>query len=173
MESELNKIIDAFNKNLSQLFKLAKKIDPGNKDLHFYNNKFILAKQFQPAAVLERNIDAFWNNKDLILDKNVDYFLKLENFVYEDENEREIYRKNMECGQQILDRITESELLCIWNYLNNMLESVIQYKLLKNEYKATKIAKKEEKIKKKELKKEEKIAKNEEKKKAKELKKRN
>ena len=98
--------------------------------MSFYKNKFVLAKQFQPATVLERNIDSFWKNKELILNKDIDYFLKLENFEYEDDKEREIYRKNMECGKQILDKINEADMFCIWNYLNNMLECVIEYKLL-------------------------------------------
>ena len=137
MKQETIEVVDKFNKNLSQLFKLAKKIDPGNRDLAFYKNKFVLAKQFQPATVLERNIDSFWKNKELILSKNIDYFLKLENFDYEDEKEREIYRKNMECGKRILDRINDADMFCIWNYLNNMLECVIKYKLLNSEYKLT------------------------------------
>lgn len=131
------KIVERFNKNLSQLFKLAKKIEPSNLDLLFYRNKFILAKQFQPEAVLERNIDSFWKNKDLILAKNIDYFLNLDNFEYEDDKEREIYRKNMACGRQILSKISKADMFCIWNYLNNMLEEVIKYKLLNKEYKKT------------------------------------
>ena len=42
MKSELIEVIDLFNKNLSQLFKLAKKIDPGNLDLAFYKNNLYL-----------------------------------------------------------------------------------------------------------------------------------
>lgn len=135
MKLEFIETIDKFNRNLSQLFKLAKKIEPGNKDLSFYKNKFVLAKQFQPAVVLENNIDSFWKNKELILTKNMDYFLNLDNFEYADEKEKEIYRRNMECGKSIIAKISEAELFCIWNYLNNMLEAVIKYKLIKGEYK--------------------------------------
>jgi hypothetical protein len=157
MKSESTEIVDRFNKNLSHLFKLAKKIDPENGDLAFYKNKFVIAKQFQPATVLERNIDAFWDNKDLIIAKDMSYFFNLDNFVYVDEKEKEVYQRNMACGERIIERISDTDLFCIWNYLNNMLESVIEYKLINKEYNDIKVAKKEGKIKMKELKKEGKL----------------
>lgn len=127
-------IINEFNHNLSQLFKLAKKVEPKNVDLRSYYNKFKLSKWVNPELPIENNKYAFWNNREAIINRDKEYFLNIDNFIYTDSNEKDCYARNMVFGKMFLNKVNEKELREIWAYLNDMLKLVIKYKTLTKDY---------------------------------------
>lgn len=129
----INVIVKEFNTHLSQLFLFAKKIEP-NDDLRSYHNKFKLAKSFNPSLAIEKNKDDFWNNREFIMTRNKDYFLKVENFTSENEDEKECFKRNMVIGKTFFNNANTKDIEKVWSHLNAMLKLVIEYKALTNDY---------------------------------------
>ncbi len=122
----VSETVEKFNHELSGMFKLLKKKMPALDDLRSFHNKFKLSRWVRPTAAIEANKINFWNNKDLILTKDPDFFLDGSNLEF-GEGEEEAHDRNSDLGEELMDTATPEELEAFWGYLQNMLRHVIVY----------------------------------------------
>ncbi len=126
--------INYFNRQVMQVFKFIDSMDD-YKDNELLNKVLILAKAtkaIEPAEMLERCIDKLWDNREAIIDKNIDFFKKpgtMHQYIKDDEN-KEWLTGLTDFVMDQYDNFNDDELDEIWTRINNMLKAVVEYRIL-------------------------------------------
>ena len=134
---EINTVLDTFNRQISRLLKAA---EPKchNSEVERVRKMIGLVRQISPSLMLEKSIDKLWENRESIVKRDAEFFLdnptvKFKKFIKNDERKEFIHHMLKIIDTQI-KLLTEDELDYMWNCVNEMLECVIKYKLLTEDY---------------------------------------
>jgi hypothetical protein len=136
-QKKISDILQKFNRQTSQILKIIKSIEKDNVDIEWIQRILRILRNENPPLVLEKCIDKFWSNRKKIIERDTDFFTDGNNayktFIKEDERKEWI--------QGIIDMIkkkqkslTEEQRTYIWDRLNNMLECIIEYRIVVGDF---------------------------------------
>ena len=133
-KGEIAPIVEQCNRNISRILKIAKSIEPDNADLERVTRLVKIIRYENPPHVLERCVDKFWDNKDKIMNRDIDFFVNNIQTLKEKYIKKDIRQSWMEGMTDYiknnLNKLSEEDMTYIWDCLNNILKCVIQYKLI-------------------------------------------
>jgi hypothetical protein len=127
-DEEIGNVITFFNRQVTQIFKFIDSCDEyqGNVMLDKVRILIKVVKAVNPSEMLERC------NKDAIIDRDAAFFQSsdvMNSYVKDDEN-KEWLTELIEFVKDQYDNFDDDEMGKIWDYINNMLEAVIKYRML-------------------------------------------
>jgi hypothetical protein len=138
-EKEINDVIQYFNRQVSNIFKVIDTKDDSiqnNPDVDWLRRITKIIRNENPPYMLEKSVDKLWDNRIAILAKDADFLVKKElvsKYIKNDE------RKEWMEGLMSFIRskyliLNPTELDYLWNCINAMLQSVIKFRILKDDY---------------------------------------
>lgn len=133
-EKDINDVIRFFNRQVGKIFKF---IDNSgdyadNPTLDKIRILVKVSKAIEPAEMLERSLEKLWNNRDAIIEHDIEFF-KSSGVMYKhikDDQNKEWLTGITDFVLEQYDVFNDDELESIWSYINNMLEAAIKYRLL-------------------------------------------
>jgi hypothetical protein len=128
-------IIETFNSQVSDILKLIKKYVPKNDDINHIKRLIKIANETNAIAVLEKCEDKFWENKDNILEKNVEFFKTNPYEQYLDDDEyKTLNIRIINLIRDTYDFIDDNDKNFLWSKLHIMLNCIINFKLHKGNH---------------------------------------
>ena len=137
-QKKISDILQRFNRQTSQIIKIIKMIEKNNIDIEWIQRVLRILRNENPPLVLEKCIDKFWDNRQKIIERDLDFFTggngAYNKFIKEDERKEWI--------EGIIDMIKKKQKLLtgeqrtyIWDRLNNMLQCIIEYRIAVGDFK--------------------------------------
>lgn len=135
-QKELSDILQQYNRHVSKLFKIIDVIVPNNPHIDLARRLIKILRNENPPAVLEKTIDKLWDNKDRILKRDAHFFktCSFDKYIKVDSN-KEWLDSLVNLVRIKYDILNDQEQTYIWDILNNMLKNVIEYRLIKGDFK--------------------------------------
>lgn len=134
-QTEINIIIQQFNRQVSRLMKIANEISGDDPNIEWLTRVFKIMRNESPLCILEKCVDKIWDNKDHILEKNTKFFetCSLDKYIKRDKNKEWIDEMVKLVRTKFFD-LSEKEQNCIWECMGEMLKNIIKYRLLKGDF---------------------------------------
>jgi hypothetical protein len=134
-QKKISTILDNFNRQVSRIMKIAEAKEKDNIDVIWVRKLISLIRQENPPLILERCIDKLWDNREQIMKRDMDFFLKnsFGKYVKDDDN-KEWLTGLISMVQKKQALLSEDEKKYIWDCINKMLECVIQYRIIMGDF---------------------------------------
>jgi hypothetical protein len=134
-QKKLSDILQRFNRDISKLMKVANAFSDDDPNLEWITRIIKIIRNENPPMILEKCIDKFWDNKDSIMNRDVVFFksCSFDKYVKKDKNKVWIDGLINVVRTRYFE-ISEKEQSYIWDRMNEMLKCVIEYKLVKEEF---------------------------------------
>jgi hypothetical protein len=134
-QKKINTIVQNYNRQVKKLLSMIDYLIPDNPKVYLIIRIFNMIKRENPSMIIERGVDKLWDNKDHILNKDVEFFKKSTGSQYiKDDNNKEWLTELISMLKEEYENLNEKEINVIWSGMKNLLECVIQFKLLKQDY---------------------------------------
>lgn len=137
-QKKISNILQRFNRQTSQILKIMKIIEKNNMDIEWVQRILRILRNENPPLVLEKCIDKFWDNREKIIARDVDFFLAGNNaydkFIKNDER-KEWIEGIIDMIKKKQKLLTEEQRDYIWDRLNNMLQCIIEYRITVGDFK--------------------------------------
>jgi hypothetical protein len=129
-------IVQNYNRVCTKLLNMVESIIPDNPKIYIVTRVFNMVKRENPAMLIEKGIDKLWDNKDHIINKDIDFFKQANGSQYiKNDSRKEWLTDLVAMLKGEYENLNEKEIEKIWESIRIMLECVIQYKLIKQDYK--------------------------------------
>lgn len=137
-EKDVSDVIQYFNRQVSNIFKVIDNKDDSiqhNPDVDWVRRITKIVRNENPPYMLEKSIDKLWDNKDAIIERNVDFFNSEITGKYIKNDERKEWMEGL-VGfvRSRYAALQTDELDHVWNCINNMLQAVIKYRILRDDF---------------------------------------
>lgn len=137
-EKDINYIIQYFNRQVSNIFKIIdSKLDEIQDDnVDWVRRVTKIIRNENPPMMLEKSIDKLWDNKEKILERNTEFLLQTEvvgKYIKDDER-KEFIEGLINFVRVKYKNLSKTETDDIWLCINNMLQAVIKYKIIKCDF---------------------------------------
>lgn len=128
--------IDEFHRTVFKILKICRKVEPNNIEIEWLQSKLSLARDVDPLLIMNRSMDKIWIYRKEILERNEEFFLKnkFDKFIKNDENKTFMYTLVNLIKKKYRER-SEEEKNLLWELINQLLVSVVQYKKISGDYK--------------------------------------
>lgn len=137
-QKKISNILQRFNRQTSQILKIIKIIEKNNIDIEWIQRILRILRNENPPLVLEKCIDKFWYNKEKIISRDTDFFIN-ENKAYKnyikDDDRKEWIEGIIDMIKKKQALLTEEQRTYIWDRLNNMLQCIIEYRIVVGDFK--------------------------------------
>lgn len=138
-EKEINDIIQYFNRQVSNIFKVIDNKDDSiinNLDVDWVRRVTKIIRNENPPYMLEKSVDKLWENRDAIISKNADFLLAKEvaNKYIKNDERKEWMEGMCDFIRSKYKALDDKELEYLWKCINAMLQSVIKYRIIKNDF---------------------------------------
>jgi hypothetical protein len=137
-QKKISNILQRFNRQTSQILKIIKIIEKNNIDIEWIQRILRILRNENPPLVLEKCIDKFWYNKEKIISRDTDFFIN-ENKAYKnyikDDDRKEWIEGIIDMIKKKQALLTEEQRTYIWDRLNNMLQCIIEYRIIVGDFK--------------------------------------
>jgi hypothetical protein len=138
-EKDINDIIQYFNRQVSNIFKVIDGKDDSiskNPSLDWVRRITKIVRNENPPFMLERSVDKLWENRVAIMEKNVDFFVNKEvaSKYIKDDSHKEWLESLCEFIRDKYKSLDDTELEYLWKCINAMLQSVIKFRILKDDF---------------------------------------
>ena len=136
-EKEINDIIAFFNRQVSNVLKAIDSQPDVKNNPDFDRIKRIakIARDEDPPCMLERCTEKLWDNREAIMNRNVDFLIKKDvasKYIKNDEN-KEWLESIMDFIRTKHKELKKEDLEYLWKCIDNMLQSVIKYQIARGE----------------------------------------
>jgi hypothetical protein len=136
-QKKINDAVQKFNTQCGKLLKIASKIAVSDdRHLEWLIRMFKIAKDIDPLSIITRGVDKLWDSKNYIISKNKLFFMEeLDTTKYiKNDGNKQWLDGIVETVKLGLDKLSKKEEEYVWICLNEMLSSVIEYKLLTDDF---------------------------------------
>lgn len=139
-EKEISDIIQYFNRQVSNVLKtlVSKNHDllQNNSDLDWVRRVTKIARDINPPLMLEKSMDKLWDNKDAIIARDINFFKQKEVISKYIKNDcrKEWMESMISFIEHNIDILDEDEYDYLWKCINNMLQAVIRYRIVKDDF---------------------------------------
>jgi hypothetical protein len=130
-QKDISDILQQFNRQISRLFKFADIVAKGDPTIDWARRVIKILRNENPPAVLERCIDKFWDNREPIMTRNVDFFktCSMDKYIKKDKNKVWLDELIKFIRTRYFD-LSESEQNSIWVCMEEMLKNIIKYRIV-------------------------------------------
>lgn len=133
---DITPIIDAFNKSIFALVKQVKRLSPANEDVECLSKSLYLAREIDPLSIIATAEGKIWEYREQIMARNESFFLENE---FTELSGEEVKGVRMQTLLGVLKErfigLSNAEKSMLWDLINDLLKSVIKYKLTSGSYK--------------------------------------
>jgi hypothetical protein len=134
-QKKINTVVQNYNREVKKLLNIVDYLIPDNPKVYIIIRVFNMVKRENPSMIIERGVDKLWDNKDHILNKDVEFFKKSTGAQYiKDDSNKEWLTELISMLKDEYENLNEKEIDMMWTGMKNLLEYVIQFKLLKQDY---------------------------------------
>ena len=135
-QKQLSDILQKFNSKISKLMKIARNFTDEDPNIEWVSRIIKIIRNENPPMILERCIDKFWDNKDHIISRDVEFFktCSTDKYVKNDNNKQWIDGLINVVRTKFFE-LSSSEQNIIWECMNEMLKCIIEYRLIKEDFK--------------------------------------
>jgi hypothetical protein len=138
-EKEVSDVIQYFNRQMSNIFKVIDNKDDSinhNPDVDWVRRITKILRNENPPYMLERSIDKLWDNKDKIIERDSAFLLnkKVTSKYVKDDSRKEWIEGMIDFVRNRYTDLSPDELEHVWKCINNMLQAVIKYRILKDDF---------------------------------------
>jgi hypothetical protein len=138
-EKQISDIIQYFNRQVSNIFKV---IDnnggdiQNNPDIDWIRRITKIIRNENPSLMLEKSIDKLWDNKDKIIARDADFLVnkKITSKYIKDDSRKEWLNGIIDFIRNRYTDLTPEDTDRVWKSINNMLQAVIKYRILKDDF---------------------------------------
>jgi hypothetical protein len=138
-EKEISNIIQYFNRQVSNIFKMIDNTKYSTNDspeVDHIRRITKIARNENPPLMLEKSIDTFWDNKDAIIRKDYVFFTESDVCIKTvgSDASKEWVEKMLDFVRSKYAELTGEDRESIWKYINNMLQAVIKYRIIRGDF---------------------------------------
>ena len=138
-EKEIDEIIQKFNSQIMLLFKFAEKKDKisNNPDVERVIRLVKIAKSISPESIIEGCLNNFWANREYIIERNEVFIMSKENvdrLVNKNDEDIELIESLINFFRNIYKTFTNEDKEYLWDCINNMLQFIIRYRIVKGDF---------------------------------------
>jgi|SaaInlV_165m_DNA_1040744.scaffolds.fasta_scaffold124643_1 hypothetical protein len=134
-QKEISSILSLFNRQISRIIKVIETVEKDNIDLECIKRVLRIARDEKPTFVIESCIDKFWQNREKIIQKDREFFIKnkFDKFIKDDEN-KEWIEGIITLIKQKQSELDDDEITYLWECINTMLQCIIKYRIVMKDY---------------------------------------
>lgn len=138
-EKEVSDVIQYFNRQVSNVFKVIdNKYDSinHNPDIDWIRRITKILRNENPPYMIERSVDKLWDNKDKIIERDSDFLVnkKVTSKYIKDDSRKEWMEGMIDFIRNRYTELSPDDLEHVWKCVNNMLQAVIKYRILKDDF---------------------------------------
>ena len=137
-EKELDEIIQNFNKQITLLFKFIETKDKisNNPDVEKAIRMVKIAKNISRDSLIEGSMDNLWENRELIINRDETFIMldNLDKYVDNNDEDKELIESLFSFLRKIYKNFARGEIDYLWDCINNMLQCVIRYRIIKGDF---------------------------------------
>lgn len=138
-EKEIDEIIQKFNSQIMLLFKFAEKKDKisNNPEVERVIRLVKIAKSISPESIIEGCLNNFWANREYIIERNEVFIMSKENvdkLLNKDDEDIELIESLINFFRNIYKTFTNEDKEYLWDCINNMLQFIIRYRIVKGDF---------------------------------------
>jgi len=136
-EKEISDIIQHFNRQISKIFKLVESMDDiqNNLDFDWVKRVVKIAKNVNPSYIIDRSIDRLWDSREFIINRDEQFIISNHADKYIENDCRKEWMEGL--FQFIRSKyavLKKEEINYLWDCINNMLEAVIKYRIIQQDF---------------------------------------
>jgi hypothetical protein len=139
-EKEVSDIIQYYNRQVSNIFKI---IDGGeyntfqdNPDIDWIRRMVKLVRNENPPYMLEQSLDKLWEHREAIINKDYKFFMVTNIPINAADTNQQAWMDGLIDFIRIrYGDLSEDDAENIWKYINNMLQAVIKYRIIRCDFK--------------------------------------
>jgi hypothetical protein len=136
---EISDIIQYFNRQVSNIFKIIDNKDDmikNNPDIDWVRRITKIVRNENPPYMLEKSIDKLWENKDSILNRDLNFLIDndVAHKYIKNDCRKEWIEGMLTFFMDNLNNLNEDDRDYLWKCINNMLQAVIRYKIIHNDF---------------------------------------
>lgn len=135
-DDELNGILKVFHTSVFDLIHIAESVDPRNYYVTWVKQQIDIFRKIDKENIIKRMKDKLWENHKQIMNRDLDFFKQdkhITKYIKNDEN-REFMFSVINMLKKKVDILSPEELEAIWDVLERILSSCIDYKRLVRDY---------------------------------------
>lgn len=138
-EKELEDTIQNFNKQVTLLFKFIETKDKisNHPDVERVIRLVKIAKNINRESLIEGSMDNLWANREPIINRDEAFIMSIDNldqYVDKDDEDKELIESLFNFLRKIYKTFTRGEIDYLWECINNMLQYVIRYRIVKGDF---------------------------------------
>jgi hypothetical protein len=138
-EKQISDVIQYFNRQVSNIFKVIDSQDDSvsnNPDVDWLRRVTKIIRNENPPYMLERAVDKLWDNKDKIIERDSAFLInkKMTSKYIKNDSRKEWMEGMMDFVRNRYTDLSPDETECVWKCINNMLQAVIKYRILKDDF---------------------------------------
>jgi hypothetical protein len=135
-KTNIDKLILSYNGYVAKLLNICSRFNPNNVDIERIRNLISLVKQTDPLYLLNNSNEKFWDARDMIKERNLEYFSNINSPLFKkhiDDNEektcdeKEFIYTLIGFVHADMKKLKSDELDYVWNIVQCMLECNIEY----------------------------------------------
>jgi hypothetical protein len=108
----------------------------GNLDIDRLKRLIRITRDESPLLIIDSCKEEIWADREQILAENENYFIKKDFDEFDDHDENTEFLKNLvHLIKETLTLFSKKEKTQIWKINKNILQNVVQYKILTGDYK--------------------------------------
>lgn len=136
---EISDIIQYFNRQVSNIFKVIdnkEDIIKNNPDIDWVRRITKIVRNENPPYMLEKSIDKLWENKDSILNRDLNFLIDndVAHKYIKNDCRKEWIEGMLDLFMKNLDNLNTDERDYLWKCINNMLQAVIKYRIINEDF---------------------------------------
>lgn len=134
-DDELNRILKDFHGALFNLINIAEQIDSKNYHLAWVKRQMDLVRKIDKENIIKRMQDKMWDYRTEIVQRDINFFKnnQFSKYIKDDDNRPFMY-SFLNMIKKKIDTLSEDEMSAIWDIINQLLLSCIEYKRLIHDY---------------------------------------
>jgi len=130
-EQQISKIIQDFHSQIAKTLKVVDSKLPNNIEVDRLKRLVRIARDEEPLMIINRCKDKIWDSREQILAENEDYFLSKEYDEYIKKDENQMFIEGLiGLFKQSHHLLSDKERAYVWKINKQLLNDVIQYKML-------------------------------------------
>lgn len=135
-QKNINDILQKFNRQIAKIFKVLDRMYPNDVNIVHVKNVLRIAREEMPERLITEGGEKLWDNKDKIIERDVDFFLRPNNmskYAGSEKTRSEVETMRAFVGREYKN-LSAEEVEFIWGAVNSMLKCVVEYRIITGEY---------------------------------------
>jgi hypothetical protein len=134
-QKKISEIIHDFHSQIAKVLKVIDSKLPGDIEVDRLKRLIRIARDEEPLLIINKCKNKIWDSREQIVGKNEDYFLTKEYDEYIKKDGNQMFIEGLiGLFKQSHHLLSEKERDHVWKLNNQLLEDVIEYKLITDDF---------------------------------------